>query len=80
MPDTLPAANPNRRFDVWKSRVLGATRGVGDEAAQMIALACMDAEDRGAPTGVWHETSRFFGKLDRCPCWPCSSARGERAA
>lgn len=62
----------------WRARVAGAVRVKQPEDIDAIARRCFDATEAGRSTGVWHETADFYGYADRCNCYPCAHARGER--
>jgi hypothetical protein len=58
----------------WKFMVRGTASG--DEAKLDEAAAiCLQTAEAGKPCGTWHAVSVAYGRLDRCPCMPCSKAR-----
>ena len=44
-----------------------------------VAFLCWEGHLRGERIGVWHSCSIVSQTLDRCPCYPCSKAPGERS-
>lgn len=65
-------------FQVWRNRVTANVTNVTNEQIDAIANACLEQEKAGTSTGVWHETARYFNRLDTCPCYPCCQKRNHK--
>jgi hypothetical protein len=67
-----------KTLEQWRSLAAGATTNCTPEQLDAIAKQSYEAEHKGENYAIWHSASVVFGTLDRCPCVPCSKARGER--
>lgn len=48
---------------------------VGDPAGQQLRVRACQAIMRGEAKSAWHAVAYALGKLDTCPCYPCTEAR-----
>jgi len=65
----------NQPQSYWENLVAGAVRLRQPADAKLIALLCVEAQERGETPSAWHASAQFYGYLNRCNCFPCASKR-----